>query len=180
MHLHARTHSLNKKKLARERTKSSGAEREGERGGVSIERRVPRQAAGAGSVAALSLLLSLSHWVYVWHLSGVGPAPSMLSSCVCLSNRRPLPLVGIDRERRGKRRGVGGVQGLTHQTKVGPIEAKAPNTLQIFTHTRTHSSFSPPLCPVPLTALDIREGWDVRERIHIQISMTVTKTDKEC
>lgn len=103
----------------------------------------------------------------------------MHSSCVCLSTRRPLPLVGIDRERRRE----GGGRGLTYKTKVAPIEAKAPNTLQIFTpytHKRTHSSFSPPLCPVPLAALDIREGWDVRERIHIQISLTVTKTEKEC
>lgn len=101
----------------------------------------------------------------------------MHSSCVCLSTRRPLPLVGIDRERK---KGGGG---FTYKTKVAPIEAKAPNTLQIFTpytHKRTHSSFSPLLCPVPLAALDIREGWDVRERIHIQISSTVTKTEEEC
>lgn len=196
---HTHTHTQ-QKKLARERTKTSGAERKGGKRRC-LNRKEGSQTGSRSCVAALplsssflslSLFLSLSASLplsvslglclslYLWHLSGVGPAPFMHSSCVCLSTHQPLLLVGIDRERRGKSRGWGG---LTHNTKVAPTEAMAPHTLRIFTpytHTCTHSSFSLVLCPIPLTALDIREGWDVRERIHIQISMTVTKTEKEC
>lgn len=144
--MRAHTQSTEKKKLARERTKTSRAERKG--GKRRCFNRKEGSQTGSRSWKSssspsltLPLFLSLSHWVYVWHLTGVGPAPSIHSSCVCLSTHRPLPLVGLDEE---KEKMWGGRQGFTHKTKVAPFEAKAPGTLQIFTpctHTCTHSSF---------------------------------------
>lgn len=77
----------------------------------------------------------------------------------------------------------GGGLGLAHQTKVAPIEAQAPHTLQIFTpyiHMHTRQLLFSTSLSAPLIALDVGEGRDVRERIHTQISMTVTTTTEEC
>lgn len=85
---------------------------------------------------SLSLGLCLS--LFLWHLCRVGPALSMHSSCVCLSTRPPPPCWHRQREARKKRRWG---QGLPHKTKVAPIEAKPPHTLQIFTpYTHIHTA----------------------------------------
>lgn len=175
VHLHTYTPTQQKSWPEREQ-KPPGLRERGERGGVLIERRVPRQQQEL-EVQQLSLSSSLSLGLCLASQWGGTSSLYALQLRLSVNRSTPPPCWHRQRATRKKRRG----QGLTHQTKVAPIEAKAPNTLQIFTpYTHTHSSFSPPLCPVPLTALDVREGWDVRERIYIQISMTVTKTEKEC
>lgn len=180
--IRARTHSVNKKKLARERTKTSRAERKGGKRRC-VNRKEGSQTGSrswkSSSSPSLPLPLPLSHWVYVWHLTGVGPAPSIHSSCVCLSTHRPLPLVGLDEEKEK----IGGGRGSHTKQKLPLLRLRHPVLCKFLhpAHTHAHTApFSLPLCAVPLAALDIREGWDVRERIHIQIAMTVTKAEKEC
>ena len=183
--MRAHTQSTEKKKLARERTKTSRAERKG--GKRRCFNRKEGSQTGSRSWKSssypsltLPLFLSLSHWVYVWHLTGVGPAPSIHSSCVCLSTHRPLPLVGLDEE---KEKMWGGDRGSHTKQKLPLLRLRHPVLCKFLhpAHTHAHTApFSLPLCPVPLAALDIREGWDVRERIHIEISMTVTKAEEEC
>ena len=116
-HTHSLTHST--KKLGSEKTKTPGLRELENRGGVLIERRVSRRAARAGNAAALFF----SHWVIGSHsisgIIGVGPSPSLHSSCICLSTRRPLPLSGTDRQR-GEKRGGGGGRGSHTQNKSCP------------------------------------------------------------
>lgn len=82
----------------------------------------------------LSLSLSLSGSVYVSRsISGIFVGWDQLCLCTpAASVCQPvhLPLIGTDRERQGK---IGSGGRGSHKTKVAPIEAKAPHTLQIFT-----------------------------------------------
>lgn len=147
------THTLNKKKVSqreRENKNLQGREKGGERGGVLIKKEGSQTGSSNWKCSTLSVLrslsLSLSHWVYVSHsIAGIFVGWDQLRLCTpAASVCQPvhLPLVGIDTERRGKR-GSGG-RG-SHKTKVAPIEAKAPHTLQIFTlytHTYTQLLFS--------------------------------------
>lgn len=114
------------------------------RGGVLIERRAPRQAARAGNAAAFSLS-PLSYWISLclWHLSGVGPAPSMHSSCVCLSTRRPLPLVGIDTGREGKRGEGGGTRGSHTKQKLPLLKRRHPILCKFLHPIHTHAHTAP-------------------------------------
>lgn len=171
------THSLNnKKKLARERTKTTRAETS--KGGCY--RKEVSQTGSRSQKCSSSLSLSLglclaSQW-------GGTSFLYTLQLRLSVNPSTPPPCW----HRQGEEEKMGwwwwwwGDRG-SHTKQKLPLLRKRHQILCTFLHpTHTHSSFSPPLCPVPLTALDIREGWDVRERIRIQTSMTVTKTEKEC
>lgn len=160
----AELNSLEEKKVSHRENKKTGGLREKRgRGGVNREEATGSRSWRSSSPGSHSPLLCPSHWVHVWHLTGVGPAPSMHSSCVCLSSHQPPPPFSTDRAWRRKRGECGGLRrgGSHRKTKVAPIEANAPDTPQFLhnTHTYTHSSFSP-LCSTALTELDVREGWD--------------------
>lgn len=109
--------------------------------------RVPRHGTNWKCSSSLSLfgIGSMSVSLSLWHLCGVGPARSIHSSCVCLSSRPPPPYWHRQSEARKKSRWG---QGLPHKTKVPPIQAKPPRTLQIFTpYTHIHTApFCASLC----------------------------------
>lgn len=164
------THTLTEKKLVTERTKTSGSEKEG----VLIERR--RQAAGAGAAALLLALLfsttgSMSGILVGWnHLPLCTPAASV---CQAID---PSPF--LHRQRlMGKKKQVGGWGGTHMQNK--SWDRGTQFSANFYTPSLPTHTITLPLCSIPLTALDLREGQDIRERIH-QISSTMTKTAKEC
>lgn len=88
-------------------------------------------------------------------------------------------------EQREREEGGGGKEackgqgGFRHKTKVAPIEAKASHRL-LCTFLHTQLLFLKLLSGAPLSALDIREGLAVRERIHIQMATLATRTEQEC
>lgn len=76
-----------KKRLVTERTKTGGlSEKEGGKGGVNSEEATGSRSWRSSGPCSRSPPLCPSHWVHVWHLTGVGPAPTMHPSCVCLSS----------------------------------------------------------------------------------------------